>query len=149
MEVPKKALILYNPTCFQEGLFWGNFGPNTSSSVQGLNNIAPSHPFHLKQLIQWIARELAFELYNSSGDQVPYKVAQNINKWKFILLSHLNIFNVLWTPRIRLHKILVWVPRSTSSIKTSLPLYIQLHSWTNSKVSTINVLQIAPTSINP
>ena len=24
LEVLKKALILYNPTCFQEGLFWGN-----------------------------------------------------------------------------------------------------------------------------
>jgi hypothetical protein len=26
LEVLKKALILHNPTCFQEGLFWGNFG---------------------------------------------------------------------------------------------------------------------------
>ena len=26
LEVPKKALILHNLPCFQEGLFWGNFG---------------------------------------------------------------------------------------------------------------------------
>ena len=26
LEVLKKALILYNPTCFQDRLFWSNFG---------------------------------------------------------------------------------------------------------------------------
>ena len=32
LEVPKKTLILYNPICFQEGLFWGNFEFNATSS---------------------------------------------------------------------------------------------------------------------
>jgi hypothetical protein len=33
LEVLKKALILHNPTCFQEGLFWGNFGFNAALGV--------------------------------------------------------------------------------------------------------------------
>jgi hypothetical protein len=33
LEVLKKALILLNPTCFQEGLFCGNFGLNSGSGV--------------------------------------------------------------------------------------------------------------------
>ena len=28
LEVPKKALVLHNPPCFQKGLFWGNFRLN-------------------------------------------------------------------------------------------------------------------------
>jgi hypothetical protein len=33
LEVLKKALILHNPTCFQEGLFWGSFRFNVGSCV--------------------------------------------------------------------------------------------------------------------
>jgi hypothetical protein len=39
LEVLKKALILHNPTCFQEGLFWSNFGLHATSGVQGLKLI--------------------------------------------------------------------------------------------------------------
>jgi hypothetical protein len=33
LEVLKKALILHNLPCFQEGLFWGNFELNVASGV--------------------------------------------------------------------------------------------------------------------
>jgi hypothetical protein len=32
-EVQKKAAISHNPPCFQEGLFWGNFGLNVAIDV--------------------------------------------------------------------------------------------------------------------
>jgi hypothetical protein len=33
LEVLKKALILHNLPCFQEGLFLGNFGLNAASGI--------------------------------------------------------------------------------------------------------------------
>jgi hypothetical protein len=33
LEVQKKASILHNLPCFQEGLFWGNFGLNAVIDV--------------------------------------------------------------------------------------------------------------------
>jgi hypothetical protein len=33
LKVLKKALILHNLPCFQEGLSWGNFGFNAASGV--------------------------------------------------------------------------------------------------------------------
>jgi hypothetical protein len=36
LEVQKKALILHNLPCFQEGLFWGSFGLNAAIDVKGL-----------------------------------------------------------------------------------------------------------------
>jgi hypothetical protein len=33
LEVLKKALVLHNLPCFQEGLFWGNFGLNAALGV--------------------------------------------------------------------------------------------------------------------
>jgi hypothetical protein len=33
LEVQKKASILHNLPCFQEGLFWGSFGLNTAIDV--------------------------------------------------------------------------------------------------------------------
>jgi hypothetical protein len=33
LKVLKKALILHNLPCFQEGLFRGNFGPNVALGV--------------------------------------------------------------------------------------------------------------------
>jgi hypothetical protein len=38
LEASKKAQILHNLPCFQEGLFWGNFGLNTAIAVEGLNS---------------------------------------------------------------------------------------------------------------
>jgi hypothetical protein len=37
LEVLKKALILHNPTCFQEGLLLGNFGLNAAFRCLGVN----------------------------------------------------------------------------------------------------------------
>jgi hypothetical protein len=33
LEVQKKASILHNGPCFQEGLFWGSFGLNVAIDV--------------------------------------------------------------------------------------------------------------------
>jgi hypothetical protein len=35
LEVLKKALILHNPTCFQEGLFWSSFGLTWAQMLRG------------------------------------------------------------------------------------------------------------------
>jgi hypothetical protein len=38
LEVQKKASILHKLPCFQDGLFWGNFGHNMAIDVKGLIN---------------------------------------------------------------------------------------------------------------
>jgi hypothetical protein len=63
--------------------------------LQRLKDIAPYHLFHLLQFIQRIQGNSHIELYNSSSDQVPYEVPRNINKQKFISLSHPSIFKVI------------------------------------------------------
>jgi hypothetical protein len=115
--------------------------------LQRLKDIAPYHLFHLLQFIQRIQGNSHIELYNSSSDQVPYEVPRNINKQKFISLSHPSIFKVIWTPRVCLLNIPLWA-LFNENIITSVHSFTSMDHF-NSQVPKTNLLYIAPTSINP